>query len=441
MNLQKRLVLGLIFYITFANTDVKVYQLLTGTGTEGIIPWQHGFYITLGLAFVLVLFKFNQKDAVWVRSRAGCLQSPNIALPLFLWFVAATFSFFLNMDSEGIIKAYVGGFVSLLIIYLALRDIPMTSKFFNQIMMALSLGTVVTLGIGIIVYYRQWGIPNLITLILSRYDLMAMREYRQITYGNLGNTACLLVLIGPPFLAMAVDKSRPLLMRLWFAGCFLLAGANLLITGARAGFIVMGLAVVLVFFYFRKLGRLVFLLCLGFIIFQAFFINYSLEGMKLFIEHLANAIMLNSAADYSIMSRFEAIREGWAVFCEHWLVGVGPESSSQYISVSTAHQFFIQQGVQLGILGMFATVALVVAVFWRLGRVAFRKGQPFCTERFIFLIGPAMYFLYGVLANLALNFGSVNIWICLMGAFLALADFRELRVDSRPPEEPGGMYS
>ncbi|HEX3048120.1 MAG TPA: hypothetical protein VHY08_25435, partial [Bacillota bacterium] len=312
MNLQEPLVLGLIFFLTFANTDVKIYQLLTGTG-GGFITSQHGFLIPIGIALVLIAMKFNQKEAGGINS-TGNLK---LIYPLFLWFLAATLSFLLNTWYANTFTDYVGGYLSLIIIYLALRDIPLTRKTFERIMMAFSLGIFITVFLGVIVYYRIWGIPSITTMIMARYDEVRMQVYRNITFGNVGNSAAFFAMIGPSFLALALDKTRKGWMRVWFTICFLLVGCNLLVTGSRAAFLVTLLALILIFYYFKQLGKLLFFSILG--IFGAmgagYYYNLGLSGgANLFIERLINAVTLNQEADFSIFSRIEAIREGWTVF-------------------------------------------------------------------------------------------------------------------------------
>jgi hypothetical protein len=355
-----------------------------------------------------------------------------------LWFFAATFSFFWNIGTENVFKHYLGGFVAPLIVYLALRNLPLSKRLFNQIMIALSLGIIAVLILGIAVYYKTWGIPGITTLIFSRYDQQRMKIYRQMMFGNVGNAAQLLIFIGPVFLALALDRGRAWLLRSWFGGCFLLVLANLAIVGARAGFLVMTVAILLCFYYYRRLGRFFIIAALVVGVCWILLPYLSRNGINLFLERMYNSITLNREADYSIYSRIEAIKEGWNVFCNNWLAGVGPGSSNLYISALSAHQVFVQQGVELGIVGFFATVMLVLTVFWRLAKVMFSKAlQTFRVERFVILLGVAMYFFYGILANLTTNIGIVNIWANLMAAFLALADFREVSVDSRTSARRG----
>lgn len=426
-NLQERVVVLLAFFITAAHTEVKIRSFLTGAASEGILYSQYGFLIPIGLALILISMRLVQKDNP--RPLSGAALS--ISLPFFLWFFAATLSFFWNIGTESVFKYYLGGFVGPLIIYLAFRELPLSKKLFTQIMIGFSLGIVTVLILGIIVYYQEWGIPGVYTLMFSRYNEARMKLYQQMTYGNLGHTAQLLVFISPVFLALAFDRGRSWLQRFWFGGVSLLCLINVAIVGARAGFVVIAVAMLLIFYFHRRLGR--FLIVVALLVVAARFVlsEINLYGANLFLEHMINGITINQEADYSVMTRIEAMKEGWAVFTNNWLTGVGPGSTSLYISDISAHQMFIQQGAQLGILGLFATIILVLANFWRLAKTTFTKTvQAFRVERFVLLLGPAMFFMYGLLADLTLNIGVVNIWANLMAAFLALADFKEFTGDS-----------
>jgi hypothetical protein len=409
MNLQNILLYLLVFSITAAHSDVKLSYWLTGQYQDEIANPYHGFLIPFILAALLWAVKLlaRKNDLDTNRKRSG------IVIAILLWFVALSISMFANVSSEIIIRNYIGGVISPLFIYMALRNISLTRVQTGRIFLAVSLGAMTTLVLGILAYYNEWGIPDLVTLIYSRYNVARMSTYRQMTFGNIGNMAQFLILIGAPFLALAFDKSRSRSLRCWFAFCFLLVGLNLLIVQALTAFIVMLVAALVIVIFNRHSKFLILIFAvIGFLwlIYPDFFADFS----KLF-----------QTRSTSIAERFQAMRDGWSIFCDNWLFGIGPGISYLFIPATTAHQFFIQQGVEAGVLGLISSVLLVLMVFIRTLTILFANSRDqYQKERFLMIIGPFAFLLYGMIANNTLNLGIINVWVNLLAVMLALVDFR-----------------
>jgi hypothetical protein len=409
LKLYDRGTILLFFFITAANSGYKLYYWFFQSGRGTVNFPYYDFLATACLAAGLFMIRYAWNNKNFTLPP----ESPGLTIALTLWLIAATLSLIKNVTIIDAFKSYISGIIIPMIIYLALRGSYPDDIKINRIFFAISLGLLTPLLLGIAAYYREWGIPDhLAILAYSRYDLARMESYMQVTYGNTGHIAQLILLTGPPLLVLALDKNRPRLLRIWFGGCVVLMGLNLLIVQSMTSFGVI-LAAFLLIIMFRKYYK--------FFIFSL--IALLIGWLVLPGTFWAGSFRLLMGRQGSFLQRVDAMRDGLDVFLNNWMFGVGEGLSHLYISAATAHQFFIQQGVELGVLGFIASILIVAVVFMRMFRiVASGSGDPDNINKFILIIGPFSYLLYGVIANVAINIGTINIWICLFVAFLALAD-------------------
>jgi hypothetical protein len=401
----------LFFLITATNSDAKLYYWFFQSG-RGVLRFPYyDFLATFGLAALLLILKYiRNKDGLDLKP-----EGPGIIIAFALWFVGATFSLTRNIVMAEALKNYISGVITPMVIFLALRGLPLDNQKVNRIFLAVSLGLLTPLILGLAAYFREWGIPSLSILAYSRYNFTRMESYMQVTFGNVGHMAVLLLLIGPPLLVLALDRSRPSLLRIWFGFCLALIGLNLLIVQSITSFFVM-LGACLLLIIFRKYYKFL------------TFASVALMVVGFTFHNLFDQIIyLLMGRQGSLLERVDAIRDGWNIFLGNWVFGVGQGLSYLYIYATTTHQFFIQQGVELGVLGLLASVVLVVIVFSRMLKIITSSSKnPNAVIKFIFIIGPFSYLLYGVITNIPTNIGTVNIWVNLLAAFLALADFRSV---------------
>jgi hypothetical protein len=416
MSLRISVVLVLFFFLPAAfSYPGRAYYWLTKLRAGEIVSAFHVLLLPTIILSILLLIIRSQKKFHINKSEVGILSV------LILWTLAATLSFIFNFSIEDVQINYISAYFSSFLVYLALKNFPLTKNQINLIFLALSLGSLFPLISGLIAYYHQWGIPNASTLILSFYSLPTMTEYHQATFGNVGNTAAFLTLISPPLFMLSIDKKRSLILRSWFWICLLLVILNWLIIQSRTAFFVLFIAALFVLYFKspKKSILIIIALIFGLEVFKT-------SGIfNFFSERLSVAIKLDRQGDNSVDERLAAMQQGWNIFLNNWEVGVGPGASQYYNSFSTAHQFIVQQGAELGVLGLLASSLIVIIVFYRLFKIlVIGSSNALNKERFIFIIGPASYLLYGMLANMALNIGVVNTWIVLMAALLALVDFK-----------------
>jgi hypothetical protein len=409
LKLYDRGIIVLLFTIAATNSAFKLYYWFFQSG-RGVINFPYyGFLVTFCLATGLLLIKYFKNSNNFTLQR----ESPGFSIVFTLWLIAATLSLIWNVTVIDGFTNYISGIIVPMIIFLALRGFHPDDTKLNRIFIAVSLGLFTPLILGVAAYFREWGVPSLYTLAYSRYNLVKMESYMRVTYGNIGNFAQLILLTGPPLLVLALDKSRPLLLRIWFGGCLGLMGLNLLIIQSMTSFFV-GLVVFLLLVVFRKYYRF-FISSLFSLLIVGFTFNNFFVGL----------IRLLMGRQGSFFERIGAMRDGLGVFLENWVFGVGHGLSYLHISATTAHQFFIQQGLELGILGFISSILLVAIVFNRMLRIIISGSKNSdAVTKFILIIGPFAYLLYGVIANITINIGSINVWINLLVAFLALADFK-----------------
>jgi O-antigen ligase len=256
----------------------------------------------------------------------------------------------------------------------------------------------------------------------TRYEFNAFKPYEDATFGNQGNTAAFLVLVGAPMVAIALDRAQKKWCRIWFGALAGLIMVHLIIVQSRTAFVAWLAVVLLVLFFQRRVGISV--LSVGTVIIGMFYLVPS-DAAGEFLKRMGWAVRFDTEHDLSAAGRVDAMRIGWQVFKDHWVTGVGPSAMHFYSPYDTAHQFFIEQGAEVGVLGLLATVFLVVIVAFRLFQIL-RKGPntPANRMRFLFCIGPFAYLLYGLLANVVVNITTINTWICLTAAMLAMVDSR-----------------
>jgi hypothetical protein len=337
-----------------------------------------------------------------------------------LWFLAALLSVLANGAGPDTIRSFIAIFVAGVFAYLAAARTECDFISIQKYVVAFGVGSLLPLLHGLYLYYLEWGIPNAETLIFSRYNLERMQSYGDATFGNVGNTAAFLMLLYPPLLAMALERTSKLFHKPIIGTVLFLTCLHFLIVQVRAAFIVGFVVTIisLIFYRFRRFRHLAVLTALGLTI------AYPMaDAGTLFIERMQSAALVDRVGDSSVDLRLDAIRVGWGIFLDNWAFGVGPGSSRYHNIYDTAHQFNVQQASELGVLGFLASIILVAFVILRLIAVL-REGSdsPENRARFIALIGPAAYLLYGVLANMVLALGVVNSWIVLFVYLLTLSE-------------------
>ena len=125
------------------------------------------------------------------------------------------------------------------------------------------------------------------------------------------------------------------------------------------------------------------------------------------------------------MERVDSVYMGWVVFKEHPIFGIGPGMSYHYIPYSIPHESVVHMLLELGIFGgaLFLVISLSMIAFAVLailspdpdGRMHWRAA---------WLIGPASYFLFGILGGIAFTMSIALVWIGVVYTMVPLAHAR-----------------
>lgn len=438
LNTKNTLLAILFFFLpcAFSYPGRAYYWLVKLNDNDNIYSILHTFLIpSIVWSLVFLCMRLNESE----RSLINRIEKDwQILSALGVWFVTATISYLVNPSDGDIMVTYSACYLACPLLYLALRNIKLTRNDINIIFLALSVGCLFPLLLGIMQYYREWGIPGPHTLLYSRYDLVRMSGYCAATFGNTSNTAPFLLLIGLPLFTMVLDSECGKLLRIWFFFVLILTIVHLLIVQSRASILCFFISLGLIM-YHKRLKKEGLILA---VILLLIFLIPILGSFHQFMKNLTAAATADTH-DNSVYERTTAMKEAWRAFLMNWQFGIGPGATISRLSFDTAHQFFIQQAAELGILGLVSSVCLALIVLWRTFAVVisdFRKG--FNKEKFTFLIGPFGFTFYAIISNAPLNIGVVNTFIGLFTAYLALAgaDFGTESVvlqESYLPSQPG----
>jgi hypothetical protein len=309
-----------------------------------------------------------------------------------------------------------GGFV-----YVSASCLELSTSVTDVLFAGMMLGALFPLLGGIREYVAEWGLPNANTFMTAILDVPRMERYESATFGNRGNTAAFLMIIGPPAVWMLANRSRHWLMRCVDAVFLALVVVNLLIIQVRAAFIAWALVCALIW-RFRTGSRLsyaVFSVTAALTVFAVMQATPDVGGFL--VDRFGPVLTLEVASDNSLLERSEAMKEGLNIAKSNWLLGVGPGGALTVHSKTSAHQFFIQQFMETGVVGLVGSILVSAGVFlYLLKTVEEGASQEGARLRFALLLGPTGYLLYGLLANLTVNIGYVNTWSAICVVMLGL---------------------
>jgi hypothetical protein len=350
---------------------------------------------------------FLSRKALW----------PSVLLTSFA--CLAFLSLAINDRTDDSSLQWVGTYLSPALIVLAVQTVSIDETFCRRCWIAIAAGALVPLSHGLIKYYGEWGIPTGADLLLSRYSLEKMEPYMHATYGNTGNTAAYLALILPAWIGLALARKRlSARERIFFGTAALIGIANVLIVESRTLFIVLALAVpcVLLYLRIRATWAVVAIVIVGGVVALPL-----LSAWDQFLDLTVGAFE-GTESDSSVSERVEAMRFGLRTLADHPAFGLGPGNTLVTNPYTSAHQYWVQQGSELGVWGLALAAAISLWVLLRVALLVAKGDMEFKGfARFIFLIGPGAYVFYGCIANMPLSQNVVNSWIGLFAAMVGLS--------------------
>ena len=385
--------------------------------------------LVVGSAAVFVLWRLASARYRFVFGHKGGL---NVALGC--WFAGATLSTILNWQTPEVLVTYTSVFVVGAAIFVGLSGVVLSADELDVAVIGLAAGALVPLVAGLAAFVAEWGTPDLPTALSAYRDVMRMALYEAATFGNRGNTAAFLVLLAPILLLTSIDPRKRGWLRAFCAVTLLLVACNLAILQVRAAFVALTVAVVCVWTFrlgVRRVPWLVAVLASAWFLFAAADPDFGLRLQ----EQMLPVLTVDTDADASVDQRVQAIEEGWRIFERNWAFGIGPGGALSKHPQDSAHQFQVQEAMEIGVLGLVGSTLFSISVLVALGRTMFRRRDPADEIRFAMLIGPASYVIYAILANVAMGFSSINVWTVLTASMLALAPPFDARAGLVAPGE------
>lgn len=377
--------------------------------------WSSGVHLAV-LAPLIIFVRGPAQVLNFSLNRANRLITASLAALL----LATLISAIVNLNVESYIAFFERSFAPF-VLYLAAIGLRLRQKDHEILIMGLCAGTLFLFLRGLFAYYDEFGVPSFETLMWSRFEVNRIASYTDVTLGNVTRMGSYFILVVPPLIyaLLVIMRGRLNRLLLWITTCTGLA--NLLISGARTGIFLFVVAMIMVAMAAnaRKLMTASILACVIAALTAPIWIQSTVGGelVERFTPSLSYPGVDNSAAD-----RLESVEQGLDVFFENPFFGLGPESSTQHNYFTVPHQSMVHVLSEVGLFGGLAFLILNIVVIIEtvlLTIVAFKKRA--LAFRYVWLIGPALWLIYGQLAGIAFNASFALVWMGLFSVMVALA--------------------
>jgi hypothetical protein len=338
----------------------------------------------------------------------------------------------LHSGADLVMMTFFSVFVSGAFVYAALANYTPDDGDVDTMFVAMAAGVFIPLLAGLSAFYGIWGAPDLSNVAAAHASEFGIQAYEDATFGSRGNTASLLVLVGPPLIALVFDRQRSTWSRCLYGACTVLVIVNLIILQQRTVILIYIASLAFVWRFRSKSGSayVVYAVSAAIGIYMA--ITFVPGVAELIENRFLPALTLDAEGDASVEQREQAIRSGIQLATANPL-GLGPGSAIVVHPDGSAHQFNVQQALECGVLGLLGSLLLVLTVPLLLVVSVSRPDRsPEDSRRFLFILGPACYFVHGAISNVAINFGYVNSWSVLMIAMIALTPPLGRKIQSAP---------
>lgn len=417
------LLLLLLFWIPMENT-------LLGRGYMHVLGLHEGDaeIATLAAEQILIflqsllLFTIVVPIAIAVLSARSQVRTNPVLLiriGLISWIFGGTISTIGNFDKATVILNYAAGILSAGAVFVAVLLVKMeTSRDFELAFRVIALGGLIPCLIDLSRYYMTWGIPSIQRVIAVKYDPTYWSLH--CLFGNPDNASCaygiLAAMSGAVILVRVFGRTTRILGVIVFA----LASLEILLTMSRTG-IVAALGALVSCLVFRRAKRALALAGLG-VLALLVLPGPSGNSVSRLVKYFQPAVKYD-VQNVSIGSRIESMQEGWEVFKDNPIIGIGASQSRRFVDESVPHELAIWQAAENG---LFALAGVLLVTFSSLWRLAFlmRNGNALYSARleFVFLLPAAMFFARGLISDVTMNSSFVNTWICLTFAAVALSE-------------------
>ena len=433
-----RFLIYLLFFFTPAAGSLpgRAWSILTGLDVTLDTPLRALLVPSTLIGLLIIALRAAERPDPDSQAVPTPVRRPYQA-PLLLWFVAATVSVVANDPSPEGWSLYVAGFISGLVVYVALRDVTVDAALYRGIFVSLSLGALIPLVHAGIEVYGALGIPSLATLFVARSMMTLMAGYYRVFFGHPTVIAAWLVLVLPPLLSLALDPRQNAPRRFLFGVTATLCAVHLAVTFTRGAILAVMLGSALIVILRRQQRGVVALAAITTLTFGVF--SYlQLDALSTGAERLVDAALVRES-DRSVLDRKEAIEIGWTLFEAHPFAGIGPTETLTRHPLTSTHQFNVQEAAELGLLGLVASIWLVIAALPPLLWPFRRAPDEETMMRFTLVCGPMLYLLYNVAASAVLTVSVSNCWAIMLVGFLALSENRIIADDAKALSAPPGI--
>ncbi len=362
---------------------------------------------------------------ILLRGAGGLLRAaespPN--RPIFyalLLFAAANLASTIITPNEETIYALLERCILPLLVYFSMVGLVLSKRDVIVLVVAIALGALLMFARGLLAYYAEFGIPDLETILWSRYNVARIAGYEHATVGNVTHMGSYAVMTLPILIIALVTLAKSnaltsLLSLTIVAGLF-----NLLIAGSRAGMVVMVLMIVAITFSLASRRTLVLIVSVAALLGAATFMLASTASDSTLLKRFAPGA--TGKADGSVSERLDSMIIGWNVFLDNVLFGVGPEMSPYYNTYSIPHQSILHQLSELGLFGGLAFVWLNLVILYAFRNAIIAAAAPDGSSfRLLWLIGPAGWLIVGLISGINFNMSMALVWVGMAHAMLALS--------------------
>jgi O-antigen ligase len=369
--------------------------------------------------FSVVLLATRNPRITIAKAFGGPARGITIGLGGFALSIAIGVAFLPNLNTG---EALLNRALVPMLIYFALVGVPMDPRGFKRIMTAFIVGVAVALARGLLAFYGSWGIPDAMTLLWARYDVIRMDPYMTATFGNVGHMGAYLALVVPPILLYYTCFVRKLSAEGLLIGIALAMGAlNLVISGARTGIVTVALSIMVVLVRLGIKGgawMASILILFGAIVTLQGFSDIGQSDLLMRFVPAATAV----GVDESAVERYMSISEGWASFKENPILGIGPGMSPYVNSFAVPHQSVVFVASELGLVGAAIFLFLNIVVFKRAAEASLAPSRRGLSEwRLLWYIGPACWLFFGFIGGFTFNRTFALLWIGITHMMLAFA--------------------
>jgi len=334
-----------------------------------------------------------------------------------------------HFDQSESLFGYIAGLTSAILVYYSSIFAKVDeSSIAKSTISAVILGALFSLTDGLIQYYRVYGIPTAAILLTSKYDLEGLQPYRVATFGNVDNTACFAFLVAAPCSVILASKLFTRSIRVLAAVGLVVVILNLLIDQSRTAFVAFGAVAIAAVIFARHIRVAITTAVISCIVLGPL----AMGMVNQYWGDILKAVTY-SQSDRSAFERIESINEGWKEFSDHPIAGIGSLESQTKNPYTLAHELPVSQAAETGIFGLIGVLSLTVGTIQR-AFVLVKKGpiDENMKIRFMFALGPAIYFAIGLVASVTVNYELWNSWICLVAAFVGLSSVSFWSRDTPP---------